>query len=225
MSEPLFPETPDVPHIPEHPRASDPLAAPATPDGADVAAILAVLIDRSGSMEHLRDAVVEGVNVLLGDLEPADRVTIVQFDSEDPYEVVVDGIPAAEVAPITADQYRPRGGTPLFDAVGTAIARVTGKVREAEVLTGVAPKVVLAILTDGYENSSREYSGTQVRRLIEQCQTDGWTVTYVGIGLGEQAFTEAATLGVDARSTLAVTADRSGTLRAMRSVSDFRRLT
>lgn len=222
MSEPLFPETPD---IPEHPLACDPLATPATADRADVPAIVAALLDRSGSMEHLRDAVVEGINVLLDDLDPADRVTIVQFDSEDPYDVVVDGIPAAEVAPIAADQYQPRGGTPLFDAVGTAIARVTGKVREAEVLTGVTPKVVLAILTDGYENSSREYSRTQVRRLIEQCQADGWTVTYVGIGLGEQAFTEAAALGVDARATLSVTADHSGTMAAMRSVSDFRRRT
>ncbi|MFO1536486.1 MAG: VWA domain-containing protein, partial [Actinomycetota bacterium] len=202
-----------------------PLATPAAPDRSDVPAIVAAILDRSGSMEHLRGAVVEGVNVLLGDLDPADRVTIVQFDSEAPYDVIVDGIPAAEVAPITTDQYAPRGGTPLYDAVGTAIARTAGKVREAEILTGVTPKVVLAILTDGYENASREYSAVQVRRLIEQCQADGWTVTYVGIGLGDEAYTEAAALGVEARSTLSVTADRSGTLAAMDHVRDLRRST
>jgi Mg-chelatase subunit ChlD len=147
-------------------------------------------------METLRGATVEGINLLLRGLAPADRVTVVQFDSEDPYEVLVHGVPAAEVAPVTVDQYQPRGGTPLFDAVGRAIADTAGRAREVEILTGVRPSVTLAILTDGFENASCEYTGPQVARLVERSRADGWDITYLGLGLGDDAYREAATIGL-----------------------------
>jgi hypothetical protein len=188
---------------PDEPREEPDMTDPATPE-PDTAgsptpasvALVTVVVDRSGSMETLRGATVEGINLLLRGLAPADRVTVVQFDSEDPYEVLVHGVPAAEVAPVTVDQYQPRGGTPLFDAVGRAIADTAGRAREVEILTGVRPSVTLAILTDGFENASREYTGPQVARLVERSRADGWDITYLGLGLGDDAYREAATIGL-----------------------------
>jgi hypothetical protein len=193
------------------PVTPDPTPSPEpTADRAPVT-LLTLLIDRSGSMEPLRGAVVEGANELLRGLEPRDRVTIVQFDTQAPYEVIVDGLPAAEIPPLEYAQYQPRGGTPLLDAVGRAIAATTGRAREVEVLTGVRPTVVLGIVTDGYENSSVEYTAEQIRRLIGQSREDGWTVTYAGIGMGDAAFAEAARLGIDRAQSSSVPSSRAGT--------------
>jgi hypothetical protein len=182
------------------------------------ATIVTVVVDRSGSMTPLAGAVIEGVNELVRGLDVADRVTIAQFDNQDPYEVLIDGVPAAEVMPLRHGQYEPRGGTPLYDAVGTAITRTAGRAREVEIATGTAPNVVIAIVTDGYENASTEYTGSQITRLIEEYRSEGWTVTYVGIGMGDAAFAEGARLGIEASLIHAVSGDRNGTLSAFRSV-------
>jgi Mg-chelatase subunit ChlD len=79
------------------------------------------LLDRSGSMESIRPAVVEGLADFLREQHAADpraRFTLVQFDDEDPQEVVVDGRALADVAPLTSEGYEPRGSTPLYDATG-----------------------------------------------------------------------------------------------------------
>ncbi|NBP52361.1 MAG: hypothetical protein EBU70_14490 [Actinobacteria bacterium] len=80
--------------------------------------------------------------------------------------------------------------------MGRAIADTAGRAREVEILTGVRPSVTLAILTDGFENASREYTGPQVARLVERSRADGWDITYLGLGLGDDAYREAAAIGL-----------------------------
>lgn len=203
---------------PQNDPANTPQDGAAAPAGVVQPTLVTVVVDRSGSMAHLAGAVVEGVNQLIAGLQPADRVTIAQFDTEAPFEVLVDGIPAAEVTPWLYGQYQPRGGTPLYDAVGTGIARTAGRAQETEILAGVRPNVVLAIITDGYENSSSEYSGPQVARLIAHHRGQGWTVTYVGIGMGDEAFAEGARMGIDRQHTYSVAPDVQGTRLAFNSV-------
>ena len=116
--------------MPTHPEPTNvPSENPAAPP-----TIVTVVFDRSGSMEQLRGPVVEGLNQLLAGLDADTRVTIVQFDSEDPFEVLVDAIPAPEVVPIEYGRYEPRGTTPLFDAVGRAIVRAAGQAEATRVL-------------------------------------------------------------------------------------------
>jgi Mg-chelatase subunit ChlD len=186
--------------------------AEATPQTAVV-----VVIDRSGSMEPLRGVVVEGANQVLADLDPADRVTFVQFDSEEPYDLIIDALPAAEVLPIAYERYEPRGGTPLYDAVGEALTRTAGWAEQSRVLTGVDPNVVFTIISDGYENASSRFSGPQVARLLEHYQEHGWTVAY--IGLGNDAFAEAQRLGVRAENVSSNAYSDEGTLAAFNLVT------
>jgi len=191
---------------------TDPTAAP-----ADDPTTVVVVIDRSGSMAPLRGFVVEGANQLLDGLDPAARVTIVQFDSHDPYEVLVDNVPAAEVTPIEYAQYQPRRSTPLFDAVGEAITRTTAAVEQARAGGGADPTVVLAIISDGFENASTRFTREQVRQMIERVQQEGWTVTY--IGLGHDVFIEGRRLGIDPARLSVRARSRNGTLDAFRDVS------
>jgi len=181
---------------------------PEAPDGAATDRPVPVenvaVIDRSGSMEPLRGAVVEALNELLRSLQPHDRVTIVQFDSENPYEVLVESVPAAEVAPLNYEDFQPRGGTPLYDAVGRALAAADGRARQRGILTGEQVPVAVTIITDGFENASREFTAEAIRTLIERFSADGWTFGYAGIGLGEAAFDEASRIGIGRDSVTSV---------------------
>lgn len=181
---------------------------------------LTVVIDRSGSMEGLRGFVVEGVNQLLADLDPDTVVTLVQFDDVDPFEVLVDGVPAAEVTPITVADFEPRGGTPLFDAVGRAVGRLAGACETDRVL-GDSTRAVLAIVSDGYENASREFTADQVRTLLEHQQEQGWTVQY--IGLGNDAFSEAAAIGLAGDAVMSADYSQQGTSLAFSRIIDLTR--
>ena len=58
------------------------------------------------------------------------------------------------------------------------------------ILNGYAPeyvqkvthddRVLVTIITDGYENASRTWSGKQIKSLVEELRQMGWTFTYIG---------------------------------------------
>ena len=91
-----------------------------------------VLLDRSGSMATMVEQVVAGFNRLIAE-QQADgrdaRMTLVRFDDEDPREVVFEAVPIAEVVPLTARDFEPRGMTPLLDATGSIIDRASWRRR------------------------------------------------------------------------------------------------
>jgi len=184
----------------------------------DTTAIV-VVIDRSGSMEPMRETVVAGANRVLEGLAPTDRVTFVQFDDGNPYDVIVDGVPASEVQRLSYVDYEPRGTTPLFDAVGEAITRTARWCDDIEAEQGAQPRVVLTIISDGAENSSTQWTGAQVRELLEGHQARGWTIAYVG--LGNDAFTAAAELGVQHEFVTALPFDARGVSQAFLRVVHY----
>ena len=194
------------------------MTSPHTPEAPDGAATdravpveFTIILDRSGSMAQIRGAVVEALNEVLRGLQPHDRVTIVQFDSEGPYEVLVDGVPAAEVTPLRYEDFEPRGGTPLYDAVGRALAAADGRAHQREILTGDQVPVAVTILTDGIENASREFTAEAIRQLIERYRADGWKFGFAGIGLGDAAFDEASRIGIERADVTSVDRSVDGT--------------
>ena len=118
-------------------------------------------------------------------------LTLVQFDTQ--YEFVHQGIPVKR-AP--AYKLVPRGNTALLDAVGRAINE-TGD-RLAKMAEADRPGlVVFVIVTDGHENSSREFSKSQIKEMIERQQTQYcWQFTF--LGANQDAFAEAGGMGIDA---------------------------
>ena len=86
-----------------------------------------------------------------------EAATLPQFDSQDPFEVLINGIDLRKVTDLDRSSYRPRGSTPLFDALGRMIAKIdAGSSACTEVGAPEEDQVVL-IVTDGLENASREY--------------------------------------------------------------------
>lgn len=145
------------------------------------------ILDRSGSMETCRDDTIGGFNAFLRE-QQADggTLTLILFDNE--YQVLYERKPIGEVEPLTDRTFVPRGSTALLDAIGKTIKSTTSS----------SPTVV--ILTDGYENSSNEYTKAHIKDLVEQKTKDGWTFVY--LGANQDAFAEAGQLGIGAECTV-----------------------
>ncbi len=155
---------------------------------------LTLVVDRSGSMQSIRDDAEGGINALIAEQAkvPGEALlTLVQFDTE--YEFIHRGVAMREVPP-----YRlvPRGGTALLDAVGRAINE-TGA-RLAAMPEAERPGLVIFVVsTDGQENSSREFTKAMIREMIERQQSVySWHFTF--LGADADAFADARGMGIGA---------------------------
>lgn len=183
------------------------------------------LLDRSGSMARIADDVIGGFNTFLRQQQaegPDARITLVQFDSRDPQEVVLDGAPILEAAPLTHRRFVPRGGTPLLDATGLLIDRALRGQRGLRLskaqMAPMAEQILFVTLTDGEENQSRLYTLAGIRERIAERTASGWTFLF--LSAGPDAYTEAAGLGIQRDATMAFRADRAGTQQAMDLITE-----
>jgi Mg-chelatase subunit ChlD len=156
-----------------------------------------VILDRSGSMEAVRDDAIGGFNAFLQEqraLGSNATLTLVQFDSQDPYDVVHDFRPLDTVPPLDHRTFVPRGSTPLLDALGRGVVDLERRL--AALPRALRPgKVVFAIITDGQENASREFGHDQIRKMLRDCQEKrNWVVAFLSSEL--EAVHEAGRLGV-----------------------------
>ena len=179
---------------------------------------ITVILDRTGSMQSIRDDVIGGFNAFLLEqqaLPGKATLTLVQFDSQDPYEVLCRFLPIGEAKPLTPATYVPRASTPLLDALGQGIYDLA--LALADMGEGRPDKVVFVVITDGQENASREYTREQVVALIEEKQAAGWEFVFLSADL--EAIGEAMRVGFAAHHTLAFDKDAAGTRNAWRATS------
>ena len=190
--------------------APDPEAAPGGP------LHLFVLLDRSGSMEAIRSEVIGGFNAFVAgqQINGADaRLTMVQFDTQDLAETVVDDVPIRQVKPLTRARFQPRGGTPLLDATAHLVARARAKVGDGP----VDANVVVVTITDGLENASREFTRADIREMIGEREAAGWTFVYLSAGL--DAYDDATSFGYAPGSVQAWAPDAEGATLAFSSLN------
>jgi hypothetical protein len=139
---------------------------------------ITLVVDRSGSMEAVREDAEGGVNAFLREQaqQPGEALlTLVQFDTE--YEFVHKGI---SVKDAPAYKLVPRGCTALLDAVGRAINE-TGDRLAKMAETDRPGLVVFVIVTDGLENSSHEFTKVKVQEMIDRQQNQyHWQFTFPG---------------------------------------------
>lgn len=172
---------------------------------------IAFILDRSGSMQSIRTDAIGGFNTFIADqkqLPDQAAFSLVLFD--DRYEVPIDRVPLQDVPDLTEASFVPRGSTALLDAIGKTIAAISARTEEVD-------KVIIAILTDGQENTSIEFTGNQIKQIIEQQQAKGWTIIY--LGANQDAFAVGASLGVAAGSTVQYSADSVGIAAAYATTS------
>jgi hypothetical protein len=144
-------------------------------------------------MEDCRTDAVGAVNSYLrqmkDDKQMEARISLITFDSQS-IDLLRDRAPAGSCADLAEEEYQPRASTPLLDAVGHGAA-VLDKRKEAD------ERCILAVMTDGLENASREYTKETIKALLDRKQKeDGWLVVY--LGAGHDAWAQAGALGLHA---------------------------
>jgi len=140
-----------------------------------------IILDESGSMASCIDDTIGGVNLFLDNqkrISGEARVTIVKFS--DYYKIINNSVPLDQVAHLDYYNYSPSNSTALLDAVGKTINSI-GK-RLADTHEDKRPeKVIIAIITDGYENSSKEFSRSQVFSMVtHQREKYSWEFIFLG---------------------------------------------
>lgn len=179
------------------------------------------LLDRSGSMQSIKTDTEGGFAAFVEEQRRAVgecRVTLAQFD--DQYEIVFADTPVANIDRINL---QPRGSTALLDAMGRLIT-------EAGAALAALPEdqrpgsVVVAIMTDGLENASREWTHPAVKALVEQ-QTTAYQWQFLYMGADQDAIDVGTGLGVGAAHTVSYTRGNVDKVMAASSakVSDLRR--
>jgi Mg-chelatase subunit ChlD len=179
-----------------------------------------MVLDRSGSMQPVAGDVVGGFNAFLAEQRTAAdtaRVTLVQFDSQDPYEVLIDGADLATVTDLDPSRYQPRGTTPLYDAVGRAITAADERIAKRADRGESHEDQVVAIITDGLENASAVFTHTKVFAMIEDRHDRGWA--FVFIGANQDAYAEGGRVGFVRGNIKEFTHDGPGVKEAFGAMS------
>lgn len=153
---------------------------------------ITLVVDRSGSMASIRDDAEGGVNSFIeqqAKQKGEALITLVEFDTA--YDFVAKGVPAQSMR-----RYKlvPRGMTALLDAVGRAINE-TG-LRLAKMNENERPGLVIfVVMTDGYENSSREFTNSEIKQMIKH-QQEKYNWQFMFLAADQDAFGEAEKMGI-----------------------------
>lgn len=156
---------------------------------------LVFILDRSGSMSGLENDTIGGFNSMLKKQKEDGgqvNVTTVLFDTF--IETLYERKPIETVMELTEKEYFVRGCTSLLDALGTSIDNM---IRWQKRLANEdrADKVIFVITTDGYENSSRKYSSSEIRNMISyETEKYGWEFLFLGANI--DAIAEARKYGI-----------------------------
>ena len=138
-----------------------------------------IIIDESGSMQSIKKEAIDSVNETIQTIRSAQKkheeqehfVSLVTFN--DDVKTVHDCVPVSEVTELTSETYQPACCTALYDAMGLSVNALRKKVADVD-------KVLVTVVTDGYENASKEYSGKAIKALVDELKAKGWVFAYIG---------------------------------------------
>lgn len=141
-----------------------------------------IILDESGSMESIKKNIIDGFNEIVQTIKGIQE----QYPEQEHYisMITFNGLgqkilhfidPVTKLEQINSEHYCPAASTPLYDAIGNAVAKMK------QVVTNQTKyNVLVTILTDGEENASIEYSGSAIKKIIDELKEQNWTFTYIG---------------------------------------------
>jgi len=169
---------------------------------------IVILLDRSGSMQSIGKATVEGFNTFLNEQKNADGeafVTLVQFD--DRYEMNYESLHVKDATPlILGENFVPRGSTALIDAIGKTIEDLN-----------TDRDVVFVIITDGEENSSVTYKREAIMKMIETQTEAGWKFLF--LAANQDAIKAGGTIGIKGSNSINYSSTADSTINVFANVS------
>lgn len=141
-----------------------------------------IILDESGSMESIKSQVISGFNETVQTIKGSKKlfpeqeqfITVVSFNGLG-NKLLHYNDEVKNLKQLNDHLYNPDAMTPLFDAIGFAINKMKKVLKHQK-----DSNVLVTIFTDGEENASREYTGNQVKTMIEKLKNENWTFTYIG---------------------------------------------
>jgi hypothetical protein len=181
---------------------------------------ISVILDRTGSMESIRDDTIGGFNTFLKGLKDQPgtaTLTLAQFDSQDPYEVIHHFDQIKDVQELTRKTYVPRASTPLLDALGRGINDLEKSLADLK-KEALPSGVMMVVVTDGQENASLEFRKSQIEKMIrEKEEKDGWQFVFLSADLA--SIDDARSVGINRKATMFYQKSKEGTTRAWDDLS------
>lgn len=176
-----------------------------------------IIIDESGSMQSIKQQAIDSVNETIQSIRAAEQkyddqehyVSLVTFN--DNVTTVYDCVQVAQVEELTAERYTPSCCTALYDAIGMSTHLLRRKVTDGD-------KVLVTVVTDGYENASKEYSGQAIKALVDELKSKGWVFAYIGANHDVESV--AATISIT--NVMNFEASKDGAQYMSRRVADSR---
>lgn len=172
---------------------------------------ITVILDCSASMHDIAASTQSGFNEFLTGQKKAEgfaRMTLIRFAGPETYSADYAGVDVEDVYPLSG--YDPSGrSTAMLDAIGRTLNNTSVLPRD---------KTLIVIITDGLENSSRQYNREQIRRLIEAKRALGWEFLF--LGANQDAVLTGEGLGISKSNSLTYAANAVGTQSAYRSVTN-----
>ncbi len=149
-----------------------------------------MIIDESGSMQGKRAQTVQAFNEYIEGVREDNSVVnvhVVTFNSNR-IATLYDGVPIANVGQLNKESYQPRATTPLYDAIGQTLERMVGN------------RMFVVVVTDGFENASREHDRESIAAMIVEKEALGWDFIFLGADF--DAWGNARDLGLSRGKTL-----------------------
>lgn len=177
-----------------------------------------VIIDESSSMSSLRDTTISGFNEFLKDQReaPGEAVlSLTKFNTS--VKQLHDCAAVKDIPDLSYETYAPGGCTALLDAVGLTMNK-TGQQLSAMKEEDRPSKVIFLIMTDGQENSSREFRHEQIKEMINH-QRDKYSWEFVFLGAGVDAFAAGTSLGISGQNTYSYVRSAAATTTTYNTVS------
>jgi hypothetical protein len=158
-----------------------------------------LLLDRTGSMRSMWDEALGAVNGYVEEFAkgsgPNDAVTLAVFDALDglQFDLLRRSTHPLNWKKVSDDEASPRGQTPLYDAIARIVALAEKDAPD---------KAVIAIMTDGQENASREVTRENAKAALDAAQKKDWQVIFLGADFGR--FDDAVGVGVRGSKSMAM---------------------
>lgn len=167
------------------------------------------ILDKSGSMSGSEENTISSFNEYLEkEKKNKFKTTITTVLFSDDYKYLHNGIDVRKVKPITNKDYYVGGCTALYDALGNTIQTIDKKDTD---------KVLFIIITDGYENASREYDNNNIRSLIKKHKD--WEFIYIGADI--DSYTAGNNIGIKRENIANYKKDSKGTSKLFGAVGKF----
>jgi hypothetical protein len=193
-----------------------------TKDAESRSILINFVLDKSGSMDGIQEATIAGFNEFKNSQAAEDGdafFTLTLFDTV--LDTVCQAVPVREVNDLDGRTYAPGGMTALFDAIGH-----TMRITDDFVAAHEPDQVLFVIMTDGFENASREFSSERIFQMIEDRQKLA-EYEFIYLGANQDSYAVGRQMGVRDGRMLDYAAtpesSRAAMKRASHNVSAHRR--